>query len=549
MRAEDNKQTGAENVVENAGAGRREKTVSSFLKGTLILTLAGFVVKAIGSLNWIFLSRVLGGEGIGIYQMAFPLYLLALSISSAGIPVAISIITAEKIALQDYRGAQRVFSLSFMFLLVAGLALSLLLFVGAGWLTEQRIIRDPRTYYSIIALSPAIFLVTLLSSLRGYLQGWQLMTPTAVSQIVEQLFRVAAMLGFATLLLPRGLALAAGGASLGAAVGAAAALGVLTYYYFRLKRDNRLALAGETAGRPESGIAILSRIAVLALPVSLSDIMLPLVANLDLLVVPMRLEVAGYSVEQATELFGYLTGMAVPLVNLATILTAALATSLAPAISRAYALGEKTEIFYRTAGAMRLANLTTIPLGLMLWLLAKPVLSVIYHAPGAADATRVMAVGVFLLGIHQVTTGVLQGLGRTAIPVLNMGVAALIKVILNWSLTAIPSLGIQGAAWATIADIGVAAALNLYFVYRYTGFVLNIGDLLRNIGAAAVMGGVVHWIYAPLAGLLPYELLAIGAAAFCGAVTYGGVMLATGGLEERDIARIPYIGALWVKRG
>ena len=76
----------------------------------------------------------------------------------------------------------------------------------------------------------------------------------------------------------------------------------------------------------------------------------------------------------------------------------------------------------------------------------------------------------------------LQGLGRTAIPVLNMGVAALIKVILNWSLTAIPSLGIQGAAWATIADIGVAAALNLYFVYRYTGFVLNIGDLLRNIG-------------------------------------------------------------------
>ena len=238
-------------MVENAGAGRREKTVSSFLKGTLILTLAGFVVKAIGSLNWIFLSRVLGGEGIGIYQMAFPLYLLALSISSAGIPVAISIITAEKIALQDYRGAQRVFSLSFMFLLVAGLALSLLLFVGAGWLTEQRIIRDPRTYYSIIALSPAIFLVTLLSSLRGYLQGWQLMTPTAVSQIVEQLFRVAAMLGFATLLLPRGLALAAGGASLGAAVGAAAALGVLTYYYFRLKRDNRLALAGETAGRPE----------------------------------------------------------------------------------------------------------------------------------------------------------------------------------------------------------------------------------------------------------------------------------------------------------
>lgn len=512
--------------------------------------MAGFVVKAIGSLNWIFLSRVLGGEGIGIYQMAFPLYLMALSISTAGIPVAISIITAEKLALSDYRGAQRVFNLSFMFLTAAGLALSLLLFACAGWLTEARIIRDPRTYYSIIALSPAIFLVTLISSLRGYLQGWQLMTPTAVSQIFEQLFRVAAMLGLATWLLPRGLALAAGGASLGAAVGAAAALAVLAYYYRRLKRDHRQELASATVSeRSESGAVILKRIAILALPVSLSDIMLPLVANLDLLVVPMRLEVAGYSVEQATELFGYLTGMAVPLVNLATILTAALATSLAPAISRAYALGEQSEIYYRTAGAMRLANLTTIPLGVMLWLLAEPVLSVIYHAPGAAGATRVMAIGVFLLGIHQVTTGVLQGLGRTAIPVLNMGGAAVIKVALNWTLTAIPGLGIQGAALATIADIGAAAALNLYFVYRYTGFVIHVGGLARNLAAAAVMGGALHWFYAPLAVLLPYELLAIAASAFCGVAIYTGIMLLTGGLEARDLARIPFIGARLKKRG
>lgn len=194
--------------VKNASAG------NSLLKGTVILTAAGIVVKVIGSLNWIFLSRVLGGEGIGIYQMAFPLYLLALSVSSAGIPVAISIITAEKIALYDYRGANRVFKLSLLLLIVTGLALSLLLYFKAGWLIEQRIIRDARVYYSLIALSPAIFLVTIISGFRGYLQGWQIMTPTAVSQIIEQLFRVATMLALASILLPKGLELAAGGCQL-----------------------------------------------------------------------------------------------------------------------------------------------------------------------------------------------------------------------------------------------------------------------------------------------------------------------------------------------
>lgn len=529
--------------VKKASAG------NSLLKGTFILTAAGIVVKVIGSLNWIFLSRVLGGEGIGIYQMAFPLYLLALSVSSAGIPVAISIITAEKIALHDYRGANRVFKLSLLLLTVTGLALSLLLYFKAGWLIEERIIRDARVYYSLIALSPAIFLVTIISSFRGYLQGWQIMTPTAVSQIVEQLFRVATMLVLASLLLPRGLELAAGGASLGAGAGAAAALVVLIYYYWRLKKEKRdLFRAGDTAAGRESGALIIRRLARLALPVSLSSIMLPLVANLDLLVVPLRLEEAGYSVEQATELFGYLTGMAVPLVNLATILTAALATSLVPSIAQAYSLGEQGSVYYRTAAAMRLANVATIPFSIMLWVLAEPVVSVVYHAPGAADATRVMAAGVFLLGLHQVSTGVLQGLGRTTIPVVNMGIAAALKVALNWVLTALPALGIKGAAWATLADLGVAAVLNLYFVHRYTGFFLHGRDLLKNTVAALVMGGVMSFGYGWFAALFRSGLPAIALTSLLGGIAYGGVMLATGGISRQELERTPYVGALLSRR-
>lgn len=527
---------------------RKNITGDSFLKGTFILALAGIVVKVIGSLNWIFVSRVLGGEGIGLYQMAFPIYLLALSISSAGIPVAISIITAEKLAVKDIFGAKRVFRISLTLLAITGLLFSLLTYFGAGLLVEYKFIRDPRAYYSVAALAPAIFFVTILSSYRGYLQGWQRMTPTAVSQIAEQIFRVVTMIVFATLLMPKGLEFAAGGASLGAFAGSVAGLAVLIYYYWRLEAEIKQQtgpLASPVSVEPVGGI--MKRIFKLALPVSASSIMLPLVANLDLLIVPARLEAAGYSVEQATELFGYLTGMAVPLINLATILTASLATSLVPAIAEAQARGDRLTVFQRTAAAMRIANLITFPAFMLIFLLDAPISQMIYNAPNAGPAIGVMSTAIVLLGIHQVTTGVLQGLGHTAIPVINMGLAAVVKVLLNWTLTAMPELGIKGAAWATVADIGVAAVMNMYFVNKFVGYHFVLADITKTLAATVVMGAAVYAAYDKMLLLLGSNTFAALIAIVTGIVVYGLVLLFTGGVNERDISRIPVAGPVLLK--
>ena len=519
-----------------------KKNSNSFLKGTLILTVGGIVVKVIGFLNWIILSRVLGGEGIGLYQMAFPIYLLALSVSSAGIPVAISIITAEKLALNDFKGANRVFRVSLTVLTITGLFFSLLLYFGAKWLITYHFIHDARAYYALLALAPAVFFVTILSSFRGYLQGCQIMTPTAVSQIVEQLVRVITMLVFASWLLPKGLEYAAGGASLGAAPGAVAGLLVLIYYYWKLNKEFKRKIEKQIITIQESSMSIIKRIAKLALPVSLASIMLPIVANLDLFIVPARLEVAGYTVEQSTELFGYLTGMAVPLLNLSTILTAALATSLVPAISESFALNDKKRIYEQTASAMRISNLVTIPGFVALWLLAEPVSSLVYNAPEASHSISILSVGIFLLGIHQVTTGVLQGMGHTAIPVINMGIAIVFKVVLNWVLTAMPTLGIKGAAWATVADIGIAALMNMYFVNRYIGFAMNVKDLLKPIIAAAAMGGVIYITYDLVMLETASNAAATMAGMLFGGIVYGAVLLLVGGVSERDINQIPKIG-------
>ena len=530
---------------------KKSSKAESFLKGTLILTIAGVVVKVIGSLNWIFVSRILGGEGIGLYQMAFPIYFFALSVSTAGVPVAISIITAERVALKDIFGAKRIFRISMSLMFVTGLIFTALTYFGAQWLIDWHFIRDARAYWSVVALAPAIFFVTLLASSRGYLQGWQRMTPTAVSQIVEQIFRVVTMILFASLLLPWGLDFAAAGASLGAFAGAVAGLLVLVYFHWKLERDIKNEYGRDIKPLPESERSstwkIIKRIFALSLPVSAASIMLPVVSNLDLAIVPQRLEVAGYSVNEATELFGYLTGMAVPLVNLATILTASLAVSLVPAISKARALKDDKLVFSQTASGVRISNFVCFPAFVIVFVLATPISTLIYNAPGAGPAVLVSSFSIVLLGLHQVSTAVLQGLGHPSIPMVNMIIAAGFKVVLNWVLTAQPSLGIMGAAWATAADMGVAAIINMYFIHRYIGYRIELPQFIKTIAAAAVMAVAVYFFYGFTMEWWGSNVFSTFAAVPVGCLVYLAVLLVIGGMLEEDIARIPMIGAYSIR--
>ena len=518
-----------------------KKALPAFLTGTLILTASSVVVKVIGSLNWIILSRILGGEGIGLYQMSFPIYILALAISSAGIPVAISIVTAEKIAKNDYLAAHRAFRTSLSFLFCTGLFFALCLVFGAEILVQSGLLRDTRAYYSIIALAPAVFFVTFLSSFRGYLQGWQTMTPTAVSEIVEQLLRVIVMIALAGYLMPQGLAYAAAGASLGATFGAIGALLVLTYFYKKMRkkiRDKMLAQVPDYEVEPKS--VIIKRMLKLALPVSMSSLMLPIVANMDLLIVPVRLEAAGFSIQHATELFGYLTGMAVPLVNLATILTASLSISIVPAVAKFNVLGAKDQIGHSLSTGFNVAALITIPCSVGLFVLAEPIAAIIYNAPLAAPTIQAMSFGIFLLGLHQVSTGALQGLGYTRIPMISMIVAAVLKVLLNYFLVAIPALNIKGAALASVVDIGFAAVLNLYFIRKYVGYAPDLMQWLRIITASALMGTAVYFTNtAQLLGR-PWAdmLLAIAVAVPIYILT--AVVLKA--VDKDSIERVPFIG-------
>ena len=458
---------------------------NSFLRGAMVLTVAGIVVKILGGLNRIFLSRLLGGEGIGLYQMAYPVYILLLSIIGAGIPIAVSIMIAEEAAKGHYSGVRRIFHVTLAFMTVVAVVCGLALPFGAHGLVEMGIVRDSRAFPALAVLAPALSLSVIACCFRGYFQGLQLMTPTALSQMADQFVRVCTMLVLAWILLPKGLEWAAAGAAFGAS-GAAAGLVLIGFLYYRHSRIH--APMTTAVFVIQSPRRIIRRLIVLAVPVAAANMLLPAVASIDLFIVPLRLEAAGYSTHQATALYGYLTGMANGLVQLPAILTIALATSLVPAVSAAFSQRNRDVILDRTDTAMRIANVITVPACLGLAVLAVPISRLLYATPAAGPAICVLSISVFLVGLQQITSGLLQGMGHTAVPLYNMAAAAVVKIILSWHLTAIPWLGEVGAAWATNADLAVATALNLYFARKYIAYRVQWGYIGKLFLAGARHG-------------------------------------------------------------
>ena len=486
-----------------------------FLRGAMILTLAGLMVKVIGSVNRILLSRLLGGEGIGLYQMAYPVYLLLLSVSAAGIPVAISIIVAEYLAKRDYANVRQVFRVSLRLMAAVGLLLAVALVLAAGWLVEAGVIKDARAYYALVALTPAIFFATILASFRGYFQGHQLMTPPAVSQIVEQFIRVVTMVVLAYVLLPYGLEYAAAGAAFGAVPGSLTGLVVLGCFYRYYKKRWR----AEQLPLPHAVLTpkrtLIKRLLLLALPVSCANVIVPVTSSIDVLLVPNYLLAAGFGVKEATTQFGYLAGMAQPLLLMATIPTMSLATSLVPAVSEALALKAWQRIEEKLATAMKLCCLITVPAAVGMSALAEPISRLLYGTAQAKTAIMHSGPAIWLLGLQQVTTGMLQGVGHTNLPMLHMLAGIIAKLIAVCQLTN-AEYGIAGAAWATNINFGVTALLNIlalhYFKIKF--YWLNI---IKIICAALIMGVAAQALHGALAAY-SYTLATLAALVGAGVV-------------------------------
>lgn len=500
----------------------------NFLKGALVLSVAGAISKVLGAVYRIPLARLLGGEGMGLYQMAYPIYTTILALATAGIPVAISVLVSRK-ETEGYNGdSKRIFRVSLLMLFIFGIILTLLIMQTAHFLAG-RVLHEPRAYYPILAVAPAIFFAGLMSVFRGYFQGQQWMMPTAVSQVIEQLFRVTAVLILAFLLFPRGLEYAAAGATFGAVVGGIVGLIVLIIFYWSYQKKNK---AETVRCGPSSSFDLAGEMIRLAIPVSFGAVVLPLVQMLDAIIVPGRLMAIGYSTSQATSLYGQLSGMAAVLISLPTIFTIAISTSLVPAVSEALAKKDFQGLNSRLNYGLRAAMIISLPCAAGLYVLAMQICDLLYAAPEAGVPLEVLAFSTIALAAFQLSSAGLQGIGRPEIGMRNLLVTGGLKVVFNYSLTSIPMLNIQGAAIGTVIAFTFGSALNLYYLKRYTGIHYELGRLFKILLITIVMGISVKVSYGFVVGMGIHSHLATLMAICIGVAIYGGLLLL---LKEIDI--------------
>jgi stage V sporulation protein B len=461
----------------------------SLFEGTLVLTAAGLLARGLGAVYRIVLPRLVGAEAVGLFQMAFPIYNVFLLVSVSGLPLAVSRLVAEELALGHGREAQRILRVSMAALAGTGLLTTAALWAGADVLARTAL-GDPGAAVVIRAVAPSVFFLALISGWRGLFQGLHYMVPSGLSQVGEQVVRVAATLLLALALRGRGVEAAAAGASQGAVWGGVAGLAVLSWFRFRF----RAAIADRFAsgrGEPHSSSgAILRRVYLLAAPVVVGALIVPLTQSLDAALVPRRLLLAGYSLDLARGLYGQLAGMAMVLVYFPASVLLGLGVAIVPVLAEAVARRRIEQVWQRIRESLWLTVAIGLPASVGLALLAEPICGLLFADPGAGVPLRAMAPAALLIALHGTTVGILQGMGRPEVPVRYLVWGALLKVVATYVLTAFPALALRGAAYATVASFAVAAGGNLWAIRRLTGYDLEWGLLVVRPALATTLMAV-----------------------------------------------------------
>ncbi|WP_432667508.1 polysaccharide biosynthesis protein [Wukongibacter baidiensis] len=514
---------------------------NSFVKGAFILGIAAIIAKILGAAFKIPLTNLVDDTGIGYYNSAYPIYGALLAVSTAGIPAAIAKMVSERVAAGDRYGAHRVFKVSFFVLFIIGLTTSVSLFAGAD-LISNLVVENPKAYYSMLALSPALFFVSIMSSFRGYFQGLQDMKPTAISQIIEQFGRFSVGLYLAYKLSKFSIEKAAAGATFGATAGAFLGSIFVTYLYFRYRRKN-LGDLQKTNGTHESSTEIIKKLLSIAIPITMGAAVLPLMNAIDTGIVIRRLMMIGYENEVANKLWGQL-GMGNTIINFPQAITAALQVSLVPAIAFVVARKNRVELLKNVEAGIKITLLIALPAAVGLSMLSTDIMLLLYPskveaAMGAGEILRISAWGIIFLSLFQTLTGILQGLGKQLVAAGNLLVGAIVKLILSYILIAIPALNIRGAVMATVVGFAIACILNFVFVKKYTKVKFNIiQDFIKPVISVGVMAIGVRYSYSFLSLGISSRMATVVSIAI-GALIYGFMLLVTRTLSEEDFELMP----------
>lgn len=567
------------------------------MNGALVLLVATLVVKIIGVIYKIPLSNMIGTVGRGYYDAAYNIYLPIYTISMAGLPVAVSKMVSEQMALGHYRDARMIFRVSARIFLITGtLGLIVLLILAYPYAALSKNIP---TIPAILAIAPSIFFCCLMSIFRGYYEGLRKMTPTAFSQVFEALGKLVFGIILAKLVISKGMTdFDAGRAVFGKTVAdksealsaiypyaaAAAAFGVtlgtvlgIAYLFilYKIKGDEITREEIVNSPKPEKSSVISKRIIKFAIPVATSSLIFSITNMIDSVMVQNRLQTAidkdlpliktlyGASLQMGnildkdikTFLYGAYS-LSLDFKNLVPNLAMALGISAIPALSAAWAVRNKDEIRISVESVIRVILLISFPAGIGMAVLSEPILSLLYSRGESASAIAITApiltaygFSVFIMSLSTPMTNMLQAIGKPMVPLKALTVGAVAKIIVNFILVGIPSVNINGAVVGTIVCYLIILGISVYSLVKTTGVRINIMSVaVKPLICAALCGLAAFLSYALFNKVLSFgspdsimnsktlsTFIAIGIAG----VVYLISLLLVKGIAKDDIIMLP----------
>lgn len=459
----------------------------SFMQGALILFFSGIFVKIIGFVFQITVIRIIGTEAVGLFNMVFPLYITVLVVSTAGLPLAISKMVSQQVALGNYQAALKIFRIALTVLIFLSFFFTIILLVISPLLINT-LYQDHRVTWCFYTMIPGIIIVSICSAFRGFFQGLQEMIPPALTQCIEQIVRISLALFLINRLQPYGIKMIAVGLSVSMIAGELIGL-IIIYFIYRFKQKK----IQQRATRIPSILNIPTRKVIADLfafgfPTTLTRLISSLVLTFEASLIPLTLQKSGFTINQAASIYGQFSGVSISLLTIPTVLTFSLATSLVPAISEAEAQGKFAALQFRSTEALRLTYLFGLPVMTILILKATSLCSLLFNLPEAGTTVRYLAWGALFLYLAQTSNGILQGLGLVRKIFINTVFGAIIKVVGIIYLVAIPELNINGAAIAFVFSFFIVCVLNLLVIFNNTGFHLNVKQIILPLIASISMG-------------------------------------------------------------
>jgi stage V sporulation protein B len=520
--------------------------MSKFLKGTIILLIAGFVTRVLGFINRIVIARFIGEEGVGLYMMAFPTLILVITITQLGLPVAISKNVAEAEAKGDFGRIKKILVVSLSTTMFLSLIFTPALFLLTPYLSET-LFTDPRTHWPLLAIAPVVPIVAISSVIRGYFQGRQNMKPAAISQILEQLVRITLIAVLTKTFLPYGIEYAAAGAMLASVIGE---LVSLIYLVTSFKIKKRFKLRKDFFKFAHSGKDTFNELMTVALPTTGSRMIGSVSWFFEPIVVAHSLALAGVATVMATKQYGALTGYALPLLFLPSFITNSLSTSLVPAISEANSRNNMKLIEYRLQQALRFTFLTGGISVVILFVLAEPLMEVMFGSASGAQFIKIMA-PFFLFYYYQgPLQAALQALNLARAAMINSFIGAAVKTAVIFLLASQPSFGINGAALGIITGFVLVTFLHFATVLKKISFSFYVREYAKTFIVIGITTWCGFWLMDHFTIQMPLGLKVLIAAIEM-SILYIVLLFVFQLVYKDDVIRIPWIGkplAKWVFR-